>query len=152
MIGIEAMSVIAKMTGHNQDAANYSRIAHDYIRKWQNLGIAQNANPPHTTLSYHNDSSHGMSCLYYFCASPSFFLGGRILTPLPAGLLYNLFADAQLGLGLVPQSVYTMQSNFYPTAENTYGVPLDTRHSYTKGDYSPCTYLFFLHVLYTNTS
>jgi hypothetical protein len=53
----------------------------------------------------------------------------------PQGLLYNLFADAQLGLGLVPDSVYQMQSNFYPTVANKYGVPLDTRHTYTKGDW-----------------
>lgn len=56
------------------------------------------------------------------------------LTP-RAGLLYNLFADAQLGLNLVPKSVYDMQSTFYPTVENKYGVPLDTRHTYTKGEY-----------------
>ena len=53
------------------------------------------------------------------------------LIPNP-GILYNLYADAQLGLGLVPDSVYEMQSNFYPTVKNTYGVPLDTRHTYTK--------------------
>lgn len=52
-----------------------------------------------------------------------------------AGLLYNLFADAQLGLGLVPDSIYQMQSTFYPTVANEYGVPLDTRNSYTKGDW-----------------
>ncbi len=51
----------------------------------------------------------------------------------PKGLLYNLYADAALGLGLVPKSVYDMQSNFYPTVANKYGVPLDTRHDYTKG-------------------
>ena len=49
------------------------------------------------------------------------------------GLLYNLFSDAELDLNLVPQSVYDMQSNFYPTIKGTYGVPLDTRHDYTKG-------------------
>ncbi|KAJ5118919.1 hypothetical protein N7448_010627 [Penicillium atrosanguineum] len=65
--------------------------------------------PPHTTLSYGDDNSHG--------------------------LLYNLYADAQLGLGLVPDSVYQMQSNFYPTVANKYGVPLDTRHTYTKSDW-----------------
>lgn len=48
------------------------------------------------------------------------------------GLLYNLFADQELGLNLVPQSVYEMQSQFYPTVGNNYGVPLDTRHSLTK--------------------
>ncbi|CAI7632619.1 hypothetical protein N7533_000851 [Penicillium manginii] len=109
MIGIQAMAVIANETGHTSDAADYSAIAHDYITKWQELGINKNASPPHTTLSYGDSDSHG--------------------------LLYNLFADAQLGLNLVPQSVYQMQSDFYPTIANTYGVPLDTRHTLTKGDW-----------------
>ncbi|KAJ5520072.1 hypothetical protein N7463_000525 [Penicillium fimorum] len=109
MIGIEAMAVIAKQTGHNADAANYSSIAKDYITQWQDLAIAKNSNPPRTTLSYGDTASHG--------------------------LLYNLFADAQLGLNLVPNSVYQMQSDFYPTVENKYGVPLDTRHTYTKSDW-----------------
>ena len=55
------------------------------------------------------------------------------LLTIPAGLLYNIFADAQLGLDFVPQYIYQMQSDFYPTVENKYGVPLDTRHTYTKG-------------------
>ncbi|KAJ5530624.1 hypothetical protein N7527_004017 [Penicillium freii] len=109
MIGIQAMAVIANWTGHTADAANYSSIAKDYITQWQDLAIAKDANPPRTTLSYGDTASHG--------------------------LLYNLFADAQLGLDLVPQSVYQMQSNFYPTVANKYGVPLDTRHDYTKGDW-----------------
>lgn len=49
--------------------------------------------------------------------------------------MYNLYADAQLGLNLVPNSIYQMQSDFYPTVENEYGVPLDTRHTHTKGDW-----------------
>jgi hypothetical protein len=59
MIGIQAMSEIAKLTGHPAEAANYSRIAHSYIAKWQNLAINKNANPPHTTLNYNNWTSHG---------------------------------------------------------------------------------------------
>jgi len=53
------------------------------------------------------------------------------------GLLYNLYGDKELGLGLVPQYVYDMQSNFYPSVTEQYGVPLDTRHDYAKsGSYS----------------
>lgn len=49
-----------------------------------------------------------------------------------SGLLYNLYADRLLGLGLVPESIYDMQSTFYPTVAQTYGVPLDTRDVFTK--------------------
>lgn len=53
-----------------------------------------------------------------------------------SGLLYNLYADRELGLDLVPQSVYEMQSDFYPTVEEKFGVPLDTRHLLTKSEFS----------------
>lgn len=125
MIGIQAMAVIANQTGHTADAANYSSIAKDYITQWQDLAIAKDANPPRTTLSYGDTASHGR-----FSPLSRFY---EVLFTISAGLLYNLFADAQLGLDLVPQSVYQMQSNFYPTVANKYGVPLDTRHDYTKG-------------------
>jgi hypothetical protein len=111
IIGIEAMAQIANRTGHVADGQKYTQIAHDYVKKWQQLGINYNANPPHTTFNYGNDNSYS--------------------------LLYNLFADAELGLQLVPQSVYDMQSKFYQTKFNTYGVPLDTRHSYTKRKCNP---------------
>jgi hypothetical protein len=35
----------------------------------------------------------------------------------------------------VPQSVYDMQSAFYPTVKGNYGVPLDTRNRFTKSDW-----------------
>lgn len=46
-----------------------------------------------------------------------------------------MYADRELDLNLVPQSVYDMQSAFYPTIQEEYGVPLDTRHVYTKGEW-----------------
>ncbi|TVY85335.1 Glutaminase A [Lachnellula suecica] len=113
MIGIEAMAVIANLTGNTADAANYTNIAHSYIEQWQVLGIAHDATPPHTTLAYGMNDTHG--------------------------LLYNLYGDAELSLNLVPQSVYDMQSAFYPTVNEIYGVPLDTRHNYTKNDWEMFT-------------
>jgi hypothetical protein len=109
IIGIEAFAVIANLTGNTADAKNYSDIAHSYIDQWQTLGVAQDANPPHTTLSYGMNDTHG--------------------------LLYNLYGDAELNLGLVPPNIYDMQSNFYPTVAQEYGVPLDTRHTLTKSDW-----------------
>ena len=51
--------MIANLTGNSTDAANYTSIAHDYITKWQTLGTAEDANPPHTTLAYGMNDTHG---------------------------------------------------------------------------------------------
>lgn len=110
IIGIEAMAQIANRTGHVHDGKNFTQIAHNYTNLWMQYGIAQmsdNFTLPHTTLAYGENDTYS--------------------------LLYNLFADRELGLGLVPQEVYSMQSRFYPEVFEKYGVPLDTRHTYTKG-------------------
>jgi hypothetical protein len=110
IIGIEAMAQMAKIINETADAQNFTTIAHDYIAKWQNLGINSGDNPKHSTLNYNNASTHG--------------------------LLYNLYNDKLLGLNLVPQEVYDIQSTFYPTIKEHYGVPLDTRNAHwTKSDW-----------------
>ncbi|KAH6664891.1 hypothetical protein B0J14DRAFT_238768 [Halenospora varia] len=109
IIAIEAMATISKLTGNTADAANYSSIAKDYITKWQGFAVVKDASPPHTNLHYQDPTSHG--------------------------LLYNLYTDTLLGLSLVPQSIYTMQSTFYPTVTQKYGIPLDTRNLFTKSDW-----------------
>ena len=117
IIGIEAMSRIADLTGHPDDAANFTGISHDYVDQWVGLAAAQGADPPHTTLNYGNDTTYN--------------------------LLYNIYADKLLGLNLVPQQTFDEQSAFYPTILNgdnfggpyPFGVPLDTRGNYTKNDW-----------------
>jgi hypothetical protein len=109
IIGIRAMGEIAGLIGRADDAKRYNDIAAEYIVKWQGYGIAYDEQPPHTTLKYGANETHG--------------------------LLYNLWCDLELGLNLVPQSVYDMQSAFYPTVKQQYGVPLDTRHTYTKSKF-----------------
>ncbi|TGJ82139.1 hypothetical protein E0Z10_g6633 [Xylaria hypoxylon] len=111
IIGLRAMAEISDLTGHADDATNYLDTATSYLKQWQVLGINSAADPPHTTLSYGNGSSHG--------------------------LLYNLYANSLLGFGydFVPKSVYDTQSYFYSTAALTYCVPLDSRHAYSKTDW-----------------
>jgi hypothetical protein len=53
----------------------------------------------------------------------------------PMASLYNLYCDRLLNLKLVPQTIYDMQSEFYPTVEFKYGIPLDAKHHYTKSDW-----------------
>ncbi|KAJ2905513.1 hypothetical protein MKZ38_005157 [Zalerion maritima] len=109
IIGLKAMAVISETIGEYKDAKYFGAIADDYLGQWQGFGIAHDAEPPHTTLRYGKNETHG--------------------------LLYNLYGDALLGLDFVPKSIYKMQSDFYPTIVKKYGVPLDTRHDYTKTDW-----------------
>ena len=59
IIGIEAMAAISSVTDNVEDATNRTEVSYDYIDHWQTLAIAHDANPPHTTLSYGDNQSHG---------------------------------------------------------------------------------------------
>ncbi|KAG9017718.1 hypothetical protein FRB95_007102 [Tulasnella sp. JGI-2019a] len=107
IIGIQAMSNIWTTLGNPTKSANYSSIASSYVTKWQTLATATGGT--HLTLAYGNSASWGLS--------------------------YNLYADKLLKLNLFPASVYTMQTAWYKTVEGAYGIPLDTRHTYTKSDW-----------------
>ncbi|KOS22950.1 hypothetical protein ESCO_003469 [Escovopsis weberi] len=108
IIALEAMGQIAKLTG-TTPAQNYSAIAQDYLEFWNIHGINHAASPPHTELQYDNGDSFG--------------------------LLYNIYPDKLLKLGLLPQSLYDQQSDFYFSKQSTYGVILDTRSTQTKLDW-----------------
>ncbi|KAI0142248.1 glutaminase GtaA [Xylariaceae sp. FL1272] len=115
IIGLRAMADIADITGNSDNATYYLNVSQSYLAQWQDLGINQAADPAHTTLNYNNVSSWG--------------------------LLYNLYADTLLGYAgndyaFVPKEIYDMQSDFYPTVALEYCVPLDTRHTYSKTDWS----------------
>lgn len=56
IIGLKAMSRIAQLT-KNDDS--YGEVADRYLKGWQELGINTKANPPHATLSYGDNDSHG---------------------------------------------------------------------------------------------
>ncbi|KAK0468165.1 uncharacterized protein EV420DRAFT_1503141 [Desarmillaria tabescens] len=103
IVGISAMAKIADMVGDDTKSNIYSAIASDYASQWQNISFSDDDS--HLTLSYGNSSSWGLS--------------------------YNLYADKLLNLNIFPESVYETQTKWYPAVANKYGVPLDTRHTYT---------------------
>ncbi|KAF5366812.1 hypothetical protein D9758_006553 [Tetrapyrgos nigripes] len=107
IVGIKAMSQIASILGDTAKSANYSSIAANYVTRWQ--GFAQSTTGRHLTLSYGNSASWGLS--------------------------YNMFADKLLKLNVFPQSIYDQQTAWYQTVTQPFGVPLDTRHTYTKSDW-----------------
>lgn len=107
ILGLQAMGAIAQAVGQPADAASFSATASDYYRQWEELAIDPTEN--HTLLSYQWRSSWG--------------------------LLYNTYMDTLLGLGIVRPELYRMQSDWYSKQSQIYGVPLDSRHLYTKSDW-----------------
>jgi len=107
IIGIQAAADIWKLLGNDQKSSSYSSTASSYVSQWLNL--AYSGDKSHVTLEYGDNQSWG--------------------------LLYNLYADKLLGTNLFPASVYQTQTNWYKGQEHAYGIPLDSRHTYTKSDW-----------------
>jgi len=107
IVGIKAMAQIYSLLGNTAKANNYSSIASDYVSRWQTLAMSSNGQ--HLTLNYGNADSWGLA--------------------------YNLYGDKLLKLNLFPSSIYSLQTAWYKSHYQSYGVPLDTRHTYTKTDW-----------------
>ncbi|KAJ7276535.1 DUF1793-domain-containing protein [Mycena haematopus] len=118
IVGIGAMGKIEALLGNAAQAKNYSSIAASYVTQWRKFSASTTG--AHLTLSWDNEcSQYGNSSSW--------------------GLSYNLFGDKLLGLNLFPESVYAEQTAWYQTHANAFGVPLDTRHTYTKTDWQLLT-------------
>lgn len=107
ILALQAMGAIAQVAGQPADAASFSATAGDYYARWE--GLAIDPAEQHTLLSYQWRSSWG--------------------------LLYNTYMDRLLGLGAVRPGLYAMQSDWYARQSQVFGVPLDSRHLYTKSDW-----------------
>ncbi|KAI1082170.1 DUF1793-domain-containing protein [Whalleya microplaca] len=107
IVGLQAMSAISRLAGNTYDALNFSITATSYYAQWEDLAIDPAAR--HTLLAYQWRSSWG--------------------------LLYNVYFDKLLNLGLVSPALYEMQSEWYASVSQVFGVPLDSRNHYTKSDW-----------------
>ena len=142
IIGIKAMSGISAVVDNVADTKYFKNISETYVDKWVGFGFSRDGT--HAKLSY--DWYGSWTTLYnlYADALLCFHLEGTSLsvTSLPT---YDLQTAEQKPLepdpiksnrtGFVPHKIYGLQSDWYHNVRQRYGLPLDSRHLYTKTDW-----------------
>ncbi|KAL4946168.1 hypothetical protein BDV06DRAFT_183328 [Aspergillus oleicola] len=138
IVGIRAMSKIAEIGGYKEDVTYYKNVSETYIAKWEEFGMSRDNT--HAKLSYDWYGSWTTIYNLYADAQLCFHLEGTPFDPSPPSLLSNSENQSPLQLskpktGFVPQHIYTKQSTWYHAVRQKYGLPLDSRHLYTKTDW-----------------
>ncbi|RAL15489.1 putative glutaminase [Aspergillus homomorphus CBS 101889] len=136
IIGINAMSKLAEVAGYHTDVTYYKNISDTYITKWEEYGMSRDKT--HAKLAYDWYGSWTTIYNLYADAQLCFHLEGTDISPDPSS------NDPQKPLtpphpakktGFVPRHIYQRQSIWYHNVRQKYGLPLDSRHLYTKTDW-----------------
>ncbi|KAF3905677.1 hypothetical protein ABW21_db0209020 [Orbilia brochopaga] len=142
ILGIKAMAELASVVGNTKDEKYFSDVANKYIKTWHSLALTRDGS--HTKLAYHWQGSWGT--LYNLYADSLLCYRRGLSSPLSQYSSINTNRHARSWYpgdqepihgddGFVPEEIYSKQSQWYISVHQKYGLPLDSRHLYTKSDW-----------------
>lgn len=105
ILGIASFAKMAEMEGNTAEAEKYFGIARKYAAEWERMA----GDGDHYRLTFDKPGTWSQK--------------------------YNLVWDKLLGLGVFSDKIAPLDTDYYLTRQNVYGLPLDNRKTYTKSDW-----------------
>jgi Domain of unknown function (DUF1793)/Domain of unknown function (DUF4965)/Domain of unknown function (DUF5127) len=139
IIGIHAMSKLAQTAGNEADAKMYQNISKTYIAKWEEYGLSRDKTHAKVAYDWYGSwttlyNLYADSLLCFRVESEDFkdtsFAQGHPDKQKP---MKPPQSDGEIAF--VPKHIYKLQSDWYYNVRQKYGLPLDSRHLYTKTDW-----------------